>query len=369
VAEIHETRRSLAQQKIAEAGLNAALITTPANVRYLSGLVSSNAAVLLPAEGEGVLATDSRYQGAAQRDCPDLELVVERQLDETLTALAIRRNYRLLAFEAQTMTVERHMALAALDGAPDLVPFGHVIEGLRMIKDEAEIDLLAKACALTCEAFDAVLSAITPGRTEREYAVLLERAMVDLGAEGTAFNSIVASGPNGAIPHHAPTDRPFEVGDLITIDCGARYQGYHADMTRTVALGEPAAWQREIYDLVLAAQLAGVAAAVPGAEVRDVDGIARDIIEAEGHGAHFQHGLGHGIGLEVHEAPIMGYGRTGRLFDRVPVTVEPGVYVPGRGGVRIEDDLIVRAGAAGADDAAAGPPQILTTTTKELLVL
>jgi Xaa-Pro aminopeptidase len=369
VAEIHATRRSLAQQEVAEAGVDAALITTPANVRYLSGLVSSNAAVLLPAEGEGVLATDSRYAGAAERDCPDLELVVERQIDEALTALAAGRNYRVVAFEAQTLTVERHTALAALDGAPALVPFGHVIEGLRTIKDEAEIGLLARACALTCEAFEAVLGAITPGRTEREYAVLLERAMVDLGAEGISFNSIVASGPNGAIPHHAPTDRPFEVGDLITIDCGARYQGYHADMTRTVALGEPAAWQRELYELVLEAQLAGVAAAVPGAEVRDVDAVARDIIEAAGHGAHFQHGLGHGIGLELHEAPIMGYGRTGRLFDRVPVTVEPGVYVPGRGGVRIEDDLIVRAGTAGAEVAAAGPAQILTTTTKELLVL
>jgi Xaa-Pro aminopeptidase len=371
VAEIHATRRSLAQRKIAEVGADAALITTPANVRYLSGLVSSNAAVLLPASADGaaVLATDSRYAGAATRDCPDLELVIERQLDETLTALAARRSYRVLAFEAQNLTVERHAALTALDGAPQLITLGHLIEGLRMIKDEAEIDLLARACALTSEAFEAVLGAITPGRTERGYAILLERAMVDLGADGLAFNPIVASGPNGAIPHHAPTERPFEIGDLITIDCGARYQGYHADMTRTVALGEPAAWQREIYELVSAAQLAGVVAAVPGAEVGDVDATARDLIEAEGYGGNFQHGLGHGVGLELHEAPIMGYGRTGRLYDRVPVTVEPGVYLPGRGGVRIEDTLVVRAGTAGAGVAAPGPAQILTTTTKELLVL
>ncbi len=368
VAEIHATRRSLAQQKIAGAGADAALITSPANVRYVSGLVSSNAAVLLPAEGDGVLATDSRYAEAAERDCPDLELVSERQVDEALASLAARRGYRLLAFEAQDLTFERYTALAAADGAPELIPLGHVIEELRMIKDEAEIGLIARACALTCEAFDAVLGLITPGQTERQYAVLLERAMADLGADGIAFGSIVASGPNGAIPHHAPTERPFETGDLITIDCGARYQGYHADMTRTVVLGEPAAWQREIYELVAAAQLAGVAAAIPGADVRDVDASARDIIAAEGHGGHFQHGLGHGIGLEVHEAPMMGYGRTGRLDDRVPVTVEPGVYLPGRGGVRIEDTLVVRAGTAGAQ-AAAGPAQILTTTTKELLVL
>jgi Xaa-Pro aminopeptidase len=375
VTEIHAYRRSLAQQRITAGGADAALITSPSNVRYLSGLVSSNAAVLLPAAdgpeaaAGAVLATDSRYAEAARRDCPDIELVTERQVDAALTALATQRGYRVLAFEAQDLTVERHAALVAVAGAPDLVPLGHVVEALRTVKDEAEISLIARACALTCEAFEAVLGAITPGQTERGFAVLLERTMVDLGAEGLAFDSIVASGPNGAIPHHRPTGRKFERGDLITVDCGARYQGYHADMTRTVALGEPAAWQRDIYDLVAAAQLAGVAASVPGADVQDVDATARDMIEAEGYGGQFQHGLGHGIGLEVHEAPIMGYGRTGRLENRVPVTVEPGVYLPGRGGVRIEDTLVVRAGTAGTSVAAAGPAQILTTTTKELLVL
>jgi Xaa-Pro aminopeptidase len=375
VTEIHANRRALAQQQIAAAGADAALITSPANVRYLSGLVSSNAAVLLPAAGGldspagGVLATDSRYAEAARRDCPDIELITERQVDAALTALAAERGYRVLAFEAQDLTVERHAALLAEAGTPDLVPLGHVVEALRTVKDEDEIGLLARACALTCEAFEAALATITPGQTEREFAILLERTMVDLGAEGLAFDSIVASGPNGAIPHHRPTARRFERGDLITVDCGARYQGYHADMTRTVALGEPAAWQREIYDLVAAAQRAGVAASVPGADVQDVDATARDMIEAAGYGGQFQHGLGHGIGLEVHEAPIMGYGRTGRLEDRVPVTVEPGVYLPGRGGVRIEDTLVVRAGTAGTGDGAAGAAQILTTTTKELLVL
>jgi Xaa-Pro aminopeptidase len=375
VAEIHAARRSLAQHAVAAAGADAALITSQANVRYLSGLVSSNAAVLLPAEGAGVLATDSRYAEAAARDCPDVELVTERQVDLALASLAARRGCRVLAFEAHDLTVERHTALAAADDAPGrLIPLGHAVEELRMIKDESELGLLARACALTCEAFAAALGTITPGRTEREIAVQLERAMVDLGADGVAFDTIVASGPNGAIPHHSPTDRPFEPGDLITIDCGARYQGYHADMTRTVALGEPAAWQREIYELVAAAQLAGVAASVPGADVGAVDACARDMIAAAGHGEHFQHGLGHGVGLQVHEAPIMGYGRTGTLMDRVPVTVEPGVYLPGKGGVRIEDTLVVRAGTAGADPVAtstgaAGPPQILTTTTKELLIL
>ena len=364
MAEIHAARRARAQQKIARADADAALITFPPNVRYLSGLVSSNAAVLLPARGPAVLATDSRYAEAARRDCDDLELLEARQVEAGLATLATGRGYGVLAFEAQDLTVERHAALAALSDAPVLVPLGHAVEELRMVKDEDEIALLGRACELTDQAFAAVLAQIRPGRTERELAVALERAMVDLGADGVAFDTIVASGPNGAIPHHAPGNRAFEPGDLVTVDCGARYRGYHADMTRTVALGQPSPWQREIYELVATAQRAGVAAAQPGADVADVDAAARDLITQAGHGEHFQHGLGHGVGLEVHEAPIMGYGRTGRLGDRVPVTVEPGVYLPGKGGVRIEDTLVVRAGSDPA-----GPAQILTTTTRELLVL
>ena len=370
MAEIHAARRARAQQKIAHVGADAALITSPPNVRYLSGLVSSNAAVLLPADGLGVLATDFRYAEAAGRDCPDLELLLERHLEPALAALAVARGWPTLAFEAQEMTVERYSALASLDGGPALLlELGRAIEDLRMIKDPAEIELLARACAITCEAFAQVLGEIVPGMTERAFATLLERAMVDLGAEGLAFDTIVASGPNGAIPHHSPGDRAFETGDLITIDCGARFGGYLADMTRTVALGEPAEWQREIYDLVAAAQLAGIAAAVPGADVDDVDASARDLITAAGHGEHFGHGLGHGVGLEVHEAPMMGPGRTGRLQNRVPVTVEPGVYLPGKGGVRIEDTLVVRGDAASTGTDATGPAELLTTISKELLVL
>jgi Xaa-Pro aminopeptidase len=360
--EIHAARRSRAQQKIAALGADAALVTSPANVRYLTGLASSNAAVLLPADGPGVLATDSRYTGAAGRDCPDLELLIERVIEPALATLAGGRGVRRLAFEAQDLTVERFDALAGLSGAPELVRLGHAVEELRMVKDETEIALLRRACAITDAAFADLLALIAPGRTERELAIALERAMTDHGADGLAFDTIVASGPNGAIPHHVPGDRRIQPGDLITIDCGAKSGGYHADMTRTVAVGEPDSWQREIYDLVAAAQLAGVEAARPGTDVEALDAVARDLIEGAGYGAYFQHGLGHGVGLEVHEAPIIGYGRTGTLMDRVPVTIEPGIYLPGEGGVRIEDTLVVSAGAAAA-------AEILTMTTKELLVL
>src|SRR5271165_3516992 len=168
MAQMHAARRARAQQKIAESGADAALITTPANVRYLSGLVSSNAAILLPAEGPAVLATDSRYAEAAERDCPDIEIATERNLEPALAALAVERGYSTLAIEAQDMTVERHMTLVDMAAGPHLIPLGHVVEGLRMIKDEDEIALLTRACAITGSAFAHILGGIAPGRTERD---------------------------------------------------------------------------------------------------------------------------------------------------------------------------------------------------------
>ena len=237
--EIHAARRARARQQIAEADADAALITAAPNVRYLSGLASSNAALLLLASGPVVLATDSRYALAAQRDCPDLELVIERFIEPRLAAEMTRRALRTVAFEAHEMSVERHAELAAKADGVTTVPFGRKIEGLRTVKDPSELELLATACRISVQAIADVFALIRPGLTERQLAAALDRRMVDLGAERPAFDTIVASGPNGAIPHHAPTDRPLRRGDLITMDFGALYGGYHADMTRTVALGEP----------------------------------------------------------------------------------------------------------------------------------
>ena len=377
--ELQRARRERLRPALAALGADAALITSPANVRYLTGLASSNAALLLPAAGPGdatsdatggaigdgpVLATDSRYAGTARQASPDLEILIDRYIEPALARVAATGGVRRLAFEAHEMTVERYQAFAGAVSGTELVPLGRAVEEIRMAKDEQEIALLARACEITSRAFEQIVPLIRPGVTERELAIALERAMTDLGGDGLAFDTIVASGPNGAIPHHVPSGRAFAAGDMITVDCGARYQGYHADMTRTVVLGEAADWQRNIYALVAAAQAAGIEAAVPGADVQAVDAAARDLIEEAGHRGHFQHGLGHGVGLEIHEAPIMGYGRTGTLGDRVPITVEPGIYLPGQGGVRIEDTLVVRAGTG-----TAAPQELLTTTTRELLVL
>jgi len=373
VPETHSRRRQRLQAAVAALGADAALITSLVNVRYLTGLASSNAALLLPADGTAVLATDSRYALTAARDCPDVELINARRIELELAHLASSRGLGRLAFEAHQMTVERHIALAE-DGGPDLIPLGRAVEDLRVVKDEEEIALLARACEITGAAFDQVAGRIRPDMTERKLAVLIERAMVDAGAEQPAFDTIVASGPNGAIPHHAPGDRAFARGDMITIDCGARFGGYHADMTRTVVLGEPAGWQKDLYALVAAAQQAGVEAVAPGAAITEVDAAARGMIAEAGHGEHFTHGLGHGVGLEIHEAPLLGTARMlgrakpGTLSDRVLITVEPGVYLPGKGGVRIEDTLVVRSGTQPALCR-----DVLTTTKTatpgELLVL
>jgi Xaa-Pro aminopeptidase len=367
--ETHAARRQLLGDRIAGSGADAALVTHLVNVRYLTGLTSSNAALLVTASGSGrgiaptaVLATDSRYALAAARDCADVEeLLIARDTAGGLVALAAARGLRRVLFEAHAMTVAQHAELATSSPEAEFAALGTAVEDLRMVKDSEEIAAIATACRLTCAAFDDVLPSIRPGVTEKQLAIALERRMVDLGADEPGFPTIVASGPNGAIPHHVPTGRAIATGDLVTMDLGARYGGYHADMTRTVAVGEPAGWQRDLYQLVAAAQRAGIDAAKPSAHVTAVDAAARDVIVAAGHGMHFEHGLGHGVGLEIHEAPLMHHDGTGTLRDRVPITVEPGVYLPGKGGVRIEDTLVVRAGA--------GPGELLTTTTRELLVL
>ncbi|MGH4024105.1 MAG: M24 family metallopeptidase, partial [Pseudonocardiaceae bacterium] len=221
------------------------------------------------------------------------------------------------------------------------------------------------ALRMACAAADRALAGLVehgglaPGRTEREVALDLEARMVGAGASGPSFETIVATGPNSAVPHHRPTTAELATGDLVKMDFGALVDGYHSDMTRTVVLGPPAAWQRDLYDLVVAAQAAGRAALRAGTEVRAVDSAARNVIAAAGHGEEFLHGLGHGVGLQIHEAPALSQLGVGTLAAGMTVTVEPGVYLADRGGVRIEDTLVV-----GDDE-----PELLTRTTKELVVV
>ncbi len=360
--DIHAARRDRLRQSLAERDVPAALITRLVNVRYLSGFTGSNGALLVTPE-RVLLATDGRYAVQAGREAPDVELVVERACAAALAERAAKEGYGRVAFEEHDVTVELYGTLADVAEGVELVPLGRVVEQLRQIKDEHEIALIREACAISDRALAELLDSILFGRTERHIAQELERRMLDHGAEGVAFETIVASGPNSAIPHHRPTDRRVEEGDFLKIDFGALYRGYHADMTRTFVVGgEPADWQIELHELVFAAQKAGREALRPGAELAEVDRAARRVIEEAGYGEYFPHGLGHGVGLEIHEEPYLRQTSDGTLAACMPVTVEPGVYLPGRGGVRIEDTLVVR-------DVEDGGPELLTITTKELLVL
>ncbi len=339
--------------------LAALLVTSPSNVRYLTGFTGSNGMLLLTRDlAQDRFGTDFRYVTQCAEQCPDLALVVSRELLAALGEYASENALGPLGFEAAHLTVRQHQALERAHG--QLVPTDGVVEALRLVKDDGELELLARACEISDAALAELLPEVRVGVSERYLARRLEWLLLEHGAQAASFESIVAGGPNSAIPHHRPTDRALEAGDFLKIDFGALYGGYHADETRTFVVGaEPADWQREVYDLVATAQRAGVAALAVGADVKDVDAAARDLITAAGHGEHFGHGLGHGVGLDIHEAPTIGYGATGILADRTPVTVEPGVYLPGLGGVRIEDTLVVRAGG----------PVSLTRATRDLLVL
>lgn len=361
--EIHEARRERLRAAIRAADLDAALITDLVNVRYLTGFTGSNAALLVTADALGrdsLLATDGRYAAQVGAQSPDTEHVIERACAVALAGRADKLRVRRLGFESHHVTVDLH---GQLGGEAELISLGPAVEDLRMVKDEVEISALREAAAIADAALAEILEGLVMGRTERHVARELERRMLDKGAEAPAFETIVASGENSAIPHHRPTDRRIAYGDLLKIDFGARVAGYHSDMTRTFVVGaEPAAWQVELYDLVFAAQKAGREALTPGVEIKAVDAAARDVVEAAGHGEHFTHGLGHGVGLQIHEAPLVAASSTGRLRALTPVTIEPGVYLDGVGGIRIEDTLVVR-------DEADGGPELLTVTTKELLVL
>jgi Xaa-Pro aminopeptidase len=268
-------------------------------------------------------------------------------------ALAVRR----LGIEADGLSVSLYEQLGELSGNdPALVPTNALVERLRAVKDDAELDSLARACAITDAAFTEILDRLRPGVSERDVAWWLHGAMRDHGAEGLAFDTIVAFGPHSAIPHHRPTGRELAPSELVKLDFGARYDGYHADMTRTVATAPAADWQRDLHGVVQRIQQQCREATVIGALPRDLDQLSRDAIAGSGHQS--AHGLGHGVGLEVHELPFLSVRSSAdRLVDRVPVTVEPGVYLPDRGGVRIEDTVVV-----GVDGT-----RSLTTSSRELI--
>lgn len=341
-------RRTRAVELVRGLDVDGLLVTTLVNVRYMSGFTGSNGVLVLPAAGEPLLLTDGRYRDQAAEESPDIEVVVARDL---LTEASKRLAGRW-AIETHTLSVDDHGRL----GVPESVSADRLIEKLREIKDADEIAALERACVISVDSLADLLTTRFEGHTEREVARALEQRMYERGAEAIAFETILASGPNAAIPHHRPTDRAIERGDLVKIDFGARVDGYHADCTRTFVVGSPTDWQREIHGVVQAAQAAGVDALRTGVSVAESDRVARAVLKDAGWLEYFTTGLGHGVGLEIHEDPFIGSRHAGKLAAGTTLTMEPGIYVPGRGGVRIEDTVLV-----------AETPRVLTTLTTELL--
>ncbi|MEU4806098.1 Xaa-Pro peptidase family protein [Actinosynnema sp. NPDC023587] len=359
----HSTRRATLRATLRDRELDALLVTNLLNIRYLTGFTGSNAALLVSADSDEATAfcTDGRYLIQAERQVPDLERVVDRPCDVALTTRAAEAGLRRTGYESGHVTIEALDLLTEAAGRVELVRAPGLVEELRLVKDDAEVEALRMACAAADRALAGLIEhgGLRAGRTEREIARELENRMLDHGADGPSFESIVAAGANSAVPHHRPTDAVVQPGDFVKLDFGALVDGYHSDMTRTLVVGRAADWQRELYELVAASQAAGRRALAPGTGTGAVDAAARGVIEEAGYGDRFPHGLGHGVGLQIHEAPALSKVGAGTLLPGMAVTVEPGVYLAGQGGVRIEDTLVVRQGA----------PELLTLTTKELVVL
>jgi Xaa-Pro aminopeptidase len=330
------------RQKLVEQEIDAVVITQPENRRYLSGFTGSAGAVIVSAE-DVYLATDFRYYEQVHRQSPDFTLVrIEGKFPPILAGLIAKIGARRVGFEGTHVTVDQHQEWAqALEGI-ELVPVKGMVETLRAIKDEDELALIRRAVELSDAAFAHVARWLEPGMTESAVAWELEAFMRTHGADGIAFDLLVGSGPNGAMPHAHPGDRQIREGEPIVMDLGARVDGYCSDLTRTLCLGEPDDTLRRIHAIVLEAQEAAESAMRAGLKGRTVDAIARDLIGAAGHEQHFGHGLGHGVGLAIHEQPSAGRISEDVLQPGMTITVEPGVYIEGWGGVRIEDLVVVQ---------------------------
>lgn len=347
------------RERIGSEGLDALLVTGPQNRQYLSGFTGS-AGMLLITLAEALLITDFRYVEQASTQAPLFKVVQAGvPMLGTVRAELEGRGVKRAGFEQDHLTYGQF--LTHRDGLPgiELVPCEGWVEKLRMVKDPTELGHIRAAVAATDAAFEHVLGFLRPGLTEREVALEVEFFLRKQTGGKAAFDVIAASGPNSSLPHAVPTDRVLQRGDFVKLDFGASSGYYVADLTRTVVLGEASSEQRAIYDIVLEAQLTAIAAVAPGKTGLEVDKVARAFLTAAGYGENFGHGLGHGIGLVVHESPRLNTSDETVLQPGMVCTVEPGVYIPNWGGVRIEDDVVVTDKGC----------EVLTKSRKDLIVL
>ena len=342
-----------------EKGIDAFLIIKPQNIRYLSGFTGSNAQLLIT-KSKSYLFTDFRYIDQAKQESPGYQIIKqEKKMIDTVKEICLHEEIKQIAFEEDQMVFKMYEAYYEALKPVYWIPGSQFLAQIRAIKDQEEIIFLKKAVALADQAFEHILSYIKPGIKEKDIALELEFFLRKNGAEAKSFDFIVASGPRGALPHGVASDKKIEVGELVTMDFGCIYEGYCSDITRTVGVGKLEDKQKEIYNIVLEAQRAGIDFIRANVECQDVDSIAREVIVKAGYGEYFGHSLGHGIGLEVHEDPKLNKGNDQLLQPGMVVTVEPGIYIADFGGVRIEDIVLIQENYQ----------EILTKSYKDLLII
>ncbi len=323
--------------------IESVIITSDVNRRYFTGMKSS-AGTVLAFRDKAYLIIDFRYIEKARSTVKSAEVIEQKKLMNQISELMKEHGVHNTAIEAQTMTVSTlNMYRSSLEGIEinDTDMLSNAINNLRAIKDEEELACIKKAQEIAEAAFESILSFIKPGVTEREIALELDRQMLERGAEAMSFDTIALAGTNTSMPHGVPSDKKVECGEFVLMDFGAVYNGYHSDMTRTVCVGKPTAEMEKVYNIVLEAQQAALEAANGGITGCELDKIARDIIKDAGYGEYFGHSLGHGVGMEIHEKPNACESNKDILKSGAVVTVEPGIYLPGKFGVRIEDFVIL----------------------------
>lgn len=352
------------EKLIQHLGLGAAdavAVHNPSNMFYLTEGYTGEGVVYISCK-QRVIVTDFRYTEQAERQAPGFKVVMtDKDCSHSawLAKLCKEDGITTLRYEDDYLTVKDFEGLRKAVGDMQYMPLSGAPEVLRQVKTEAEVAAIRSACAITSKAFDEVLSKIHEGMTEKELRIELDFIQLKLGAQGNSFDTIIASGVNGSLCHAVPTEKKLVKGEMITMDFGCKVGGYCSDMTRTVALGEPSAEMRRIYDTVLHAQTICEDAVAPGKNCFDIDKMARDYIDAQGYAGRFGHGLGHAVGIDIHENPRFSPTCHDTLVPGIVITVEPGVYVPGLGGVRIENTVLVTENGHEA----------LTTAPKQLIVL
>ncbi|MBP1045412.1 aminopeptidase P family protein [Enterococcus sp. BWM-S5] len=346
------------RQEMKKNDISAFLVTSPYNLRYLTNFTGSTGLAVITMD-KAFFITDFRYTEQAAQQAAGFEIIKNTgPIFDELTKLEASEKLANIAFEENHVSFAEYSVLEEVL-ACELIPVAGMIEELREVKDEEEIAIIEKACGIADSAFDHILKVIKPGMTEIEVANQLDFYMRSLGASGVSFDTIVASGLRSAMPHGVASEKLIEKGDFVTLDFGCYYQGYVSDMTRTFAVGEPDPKLKEIYQIVLEAQLKVLDEAKPGLTGIQLDAVARDHIASYGHGEAFGHSTGHGIGLEIHEGPNVSFKSDKQFVVGNVITDEPGIYIPGLGGVRIEDDLLITSEGN----------RVLTHSPKELIIL